>query len=571
MVSIRNYEISQILYNIAELLDLQSVKFKPMAYRRAAQNIESLSEDIEDIYKRGELEEIPGVGKGIASRIKEYLETGKLIYLEELKREFPKGMEELIKIEGIGPKTALKLIKELKINTVEELEEVIKQGKLNGINGFGMKKEENILRGIEFYKASKGRFLLGDILPIANLLEDAFKKMKFIQKVNIAGSIRRKNETVRDIDILAVSKEPQKVIKFFTEMKNIKEVLTEGETKCSVILTDKLQVDLRVIDASSYGSALQYFTGSKDHNVKLRQLAKRKKWKLNEYGLFNTTTNEKIAGENEKEIYTSLDLEYIEPELRENRGEIEAAQKRILPKLVELDQIKGDLHVHTVWSDGSNSIEEMAEAAKQLNYEYIAICDHARGLQIVRSLSERDIIKQLQEIELINRKMEDFTVLSGIELNIDARGQLDIKNAVLKDLDIVISSIHSGFKQEEKKMTERVLKAIHNDNVNILGHPMGRIINRRSPLNLNLLKVFETASELGVLMEINAFPDRLDLSDINCFTARDHNIQFSIGTDAHSVEQLNFMEFGISTARRGWLESKHIVNTFTPKDLKKLI
>jgi DNA polymerase (family 10) len=548
-----------------------SVRFKPVAYRRAAQNIESLSEDIEDIYKREELEEIPGVGKGIALRIKEYLETGQLKYLEELRSEFPKGMEELVKIEGIGPKTALKLIKELRINSVEDLEAAIKQGKLSGLNGFGVKKEENILRGIELYKASKGRFLLGDILPIANSLEDAFKKMEFIQKINVAGSIRRRNETVRDIDILAASKEPRKVIKFLTEMKNIKEVLTEGETKCSVILNNDVQVDLRVIDVSSYGSALQYFTGSKDHNVKLRQIAKKKKWKLNEYGLFNTVNDERLAGENEKDIYKTLDLEYIEPELRENRGELEAAQKGLLPNLVSQDQIKGDLHIHTVWSDGNNTIEEMAKAAKQLNYEYIAICDHARGLQIVRSLSERDISKQLQEIELINRNIEGFTVLSGIELNIDARGQLDIRNAVLEDLDIVIASIHSGFKQEEKKMTERVLKAIHNDYVNILGHPTGRIINRRSPLNLNLLKIFETASELGVFMEINAFPDRLDLSDVNCFTARDHNIQFSIGTDAHNSEQLKFMEFGISTARRGWLESKQIVNNYSLKELYKLI
>ena len=548
-----------------------SVRFKPVAYRRAAQNIESLSEDIEDIYKREELEEIPGVGKGIALRIKEYLETGQLKYLEELRSEFPKGMEELVKIEGIGPKTALKLIKKLRINSVEDLEAAIKQGKLSGLNGFGVKKEENILRGIELYKASKGRFLLGDILPIANSLEDAFKKMEFIQKINVAGSIRRRNETVRDIDILAASKEPRKVIKFLTEMKNIKEVLTEGETKCSVILNNDVQVDLRVIDVSSYGSALQYFTGSKDHNVKLRQIAKKKKWKLNEYGLFNTVNDERLAGENEKDIYKTLDLEYIEPELRENRGELEAAQKGLLPNLVSQDQIKGDLHIHTVWSDGNNTIEEMAKAAKQLNYEYIAICDHARGLQIVRSLSERDISKQLQEIELINRNIEGFTVLSGIELNIDARGQLDIRNAVLEDLDIVIASIHSGFKQEEKKMTERVLKAIHNDYVNILGHPTGRIINRRSPLNLNLLKIFETASELGIFMEINAFPDRLDLSDVNCFIARDHNIQFSIGTDAHNSEQLNFMEFGISTARRGWLESKQIVNNYSLKELYKLI
>lgn len=571
MVSIKNYEIAQILYEIARLLDLMSVKFKPLAYRRAAQNIESLTEDIEDIYKREELEEIPGVGKGIASRIKEYLETGQLKYLEELRREFPKGMEELVKIEGIGPKTALILIKELKINSVKDLEVVIKQGKLRNIYGFGVKKEENILRGIEFYKASKGRFLLGDILPIASSLENTLKKLEFIQNVNVAGSIRRKKESARDIDILVVSKEPRKVIKFFTEMRNIKEVPTEGDIKCSVILNNNVQVDLRIIDALSYGSALQYFTGSKDHNVKLRQIAKKRNWKLNEYGLYNNVNNERIAGETEEEIYNALGLEYIEPELRENRGEIEAARNGRLPKLVRGDQIKGDLHVHTVWSDGMNTIEEMAEAAKQLNYEYIAICDHARGLQIVRSLSERDITKQIREIEQINRKMEEFTVLSGIELNIDAKGQLGIRNATLQDLDVVIASVHSGLKQEEKKMTERVLKAIHNDYVNVLGHPTGRIINKRSSVNLNLLKVFETASELGILIEINAFPDRLDLSDINCFTARNYNIKFSIGTDAHSADQLTYMEFGVQTARRGWLEPPQIVNTFSLKELKKVL
>ena len=542
-----------------------------MAYRRAARNIESLSEDIEEIYKRNELEDIPGVGKGIASRIKEFLETGQLKYLEELRSEFPKGMEEFIKIEGIGPKTALKIIKELKVNTIEELESAIKQGKLSELYGFGVKKEESILQGIEFYKASKGRFLLVDILPIAKSLEEKLKILDIIQKVNIAGSIRRRNETVRDIDILVASKEPKKVIKFFVDLNNIKSVPMQGETRCSVILNNNLQVDLRVIEESSYGSALQYFTGSKDHNVKLRQIAKRKNWKLNEYGLFDNANDERIVGETEESIYKALDLEYIEPELRENRGEIEAAKKGELPKLIQREQIKGDLHVHTVWSDGNDTIKQMAEAAKNIDYEYIAIADHAGGLQIVRGLSEGDIHKQLQEIELVNRKMENIAVLSGIELNIDARGQLDIRNAVLKDLDIVIASVHSGFKQDEKTMTERVLKAIHNDYVNVLGHPMGRIINKRSPLQLNLSKVFEVASKLGIFMEINAFPDRLDLSDVNCFTARSHNLPFSIGTDAHSADQLNFMEFGISTARRGWLERKHVVNTLSLKDLKKLL
>ncbi|MFW9781481.1 MAG: DNA polymerase/3'-5' exonuclease PolX [Candidatus Heimdallarchaeota archaeon] len=567
----KNNEIAAMLSKIADLLELQGVQFKPMAYRRAAGNIQELSEDIEEIYKKGMVEEIEGVGKSIASRISEYLKTGRVEYLEQLREELPEGMEQLVEVEGIGPKTAFRLSKEFGFKTVEELEKAINNGTLEGLSGFGKKKAQNILRGIELYKASKGKLLLVDILPIANSIEKQLRKLNFIQELNVAGSIRRKKETIRDIDILVSTNEPIKVMDAFTNLKDVKDIISKGEDKCTVTLYNNIQVDLRAINKNSYGSALLYFTGSKEHNIKLRKIARKKNWKLNEYGLFDNATNDKLAGTEELELYNKLGLDYIVPELREERGEIEAAAAGTLPKLVERNEIKGDLHIHSKWSDGMNTIEELCKEAIKYGYEYIAICDHSHGLPVVKGLNESDIRKQMKEIELINRKTDNLTVLSGIELNIDKDGGLDIKDNVLKDLDVVIASVHSGFKADEKAITERVIKAMHNDYITILGHPSGRIINRRSPLQLNLIKVFENAVELGTIMEINAYPDRLDLSDVNCYKAREFNLKFSINTDTHRLDELGFIDFGVFTARRGWLEQKDVVNTLSNKDLKKII
>lgn len=542
-----------------------------MAYRRAARNIEALSEDLEEINKNGMLEEVDGVGKSIAAKIKEYLETGHSEYLEQLKRELPEGMDELVEIEGIGPKTAFRLSKELGIKTVEELETAVNNGKLEGLSGFGKKKTENILRGIELYKSSMDKHLLVDIIPLANSIEDQLRKLNFIQNINVAGSIRRKKETIRDIDILISTDKPAKTMEAFINLKEVKDVLSKGEDKSTIILYNNVQVDLRIIDKSSYGSGLLYFTGSKEHNIKLRKIARKKDWKLNEYGIFNIKTNEKLAGDNERKVYNKLGLAYIVPELREDRGEIEAAIDGKLPHLVERNQIRGDLHIHSKWSDGMNTIEEISNEAIKYGYEYIAICDHSYGLPVVKGLNEGDIRKQMKEIEVINRKLDDFTVLSGIELNVDKDGKLDIRDAVLQDLDVVIASVHSGFKGDEKTITNRVLKAMHNNNITILGHPTGRIINKRSPLQLDLIKIFETAANLGIIMEINGFPDRLDLSDVNCYKARDFNLRFSIGTDSHQIKELSFMDFGVVTARRGWLERKDIINTLEIKDLKKML
>jgi DNA polymerase (family 10) len=568
---IKNREIADIFYGVADLLEIKGVQFKPRAYRRAAQTIETLQEDIKAIYDRSELQEIPGIGSSIASKIQEIIETGSLRYLEELKEELPQGLREIMEIEGLGPKKALKLHRKLKISSINELESAARSGKIRGLEGFGEKTEQNILQSIEMYRSAQERFLLGYVIPIAKEIQEKLRNLEAVTRISLAGSIRRRKETVGDVDILVTSQQPKKVMNFFTQLSPVKRVLAKGKTKSTVVLTNNLQVDLRVMEEESFGSALQYFTGSKEHNIRLREIALSKNWKLSEYSLLNKENNEKIAGKNEEEIYRALGLSYIEPEIRENRGEIEASSRGKLPNLIQHKDVKGDLHTHTTWSDGSHSIEEMAEAAKLLGYEYLAICDHSKTLYIANGLNEEEIHEQMKEIEKLNRRMEDFTVLSGVEVNIDADGKLDIRNDVLKDLDIAVAAVHSGFKQSEKKMTERVLTAMHNDYVDVIGHPTGRIINKRSTHQIDLPRIFEAASELGVFMEINAFPNRLDLSDLNCFKAKEYRIKFSLGTDAHNKDHLRYMELGVATARRGWLEKKDVANTFSLKKLRKLL
>jgi DNA polymerase (family 10) len=568
---IKNREVADIFYEVADLLEIKGVQFKPRAYRRAAQTIETLPDDIKAIYDRGALQEIPGIGASIAAKIQEILETGNLEYLEELREELPQGLRDLIEIEGLGPKTALKLHRTLKISSINELETAARAGKIRDLEGFGEKTEQNILQSIEMYRSAQERFLLGYVLPIAKELEEQLRTLDAVTRISLAGSIRRRKETVGDVDILVTSQQPAKVMTFFTQLSPVKRVLAKGKTKSTVVLTNNLQVDLRVMDEESFGAALQYFTGSKEHNIRLRAMALDKNWKLSEYNLLDKETNETIAGKNEHEIYEALGLSYIEPELRENRGEIEASSRGKLPQLIHYNDVKGDLHVHTTWSDGAHSIEEMAATAKSLGYEYLAICDHSETLQIAHGLTEDELQKQMKEIEKLNRTMEGFTVLSGVEVNIDADGKLDIRDDVLKDLDIAVAAVHSGFKQSEAKMTQRVLTAMHNDYVDVIAHPTGRILNKRDPYQIDLPKIFEAASELGVFMELNAFPNRLDLSDVNCFQAKDYGFKISIGTDAHHKDHLRYMEFGVATARRGWLEKKDIINTSNLNELRALL
>ncbi len=568
---ISNKQIAALFYEVADILDLKSVKFKPAAYRRAAHEIETLGEDISKISERGKLEEIPGVGSNLAGKIREILETGRLAHLEKLKQELPKGVLELSEIGGIGPKKALILSRELGITNWEELEKAAQAGKVRGLPGFGEKSEKNILQSIHAMKSTGHRFLLGDILPVAENIKKRLAALPGTQEISLAGSIRRRKETIGDVDIIATSEEPEKIISEFCVQPDIDRILGKGPTKCSIVLSSGVQVDLRVVDKNQYWTALVYFTGSKTHNIALRRRALERNWKLNEYGITNLADGMMLVGQTEQDLYRLLDLQFIEPELREDRGEIEAASKGTLPEIVPYTAVKGDLHVHSTWSDGKQSIRELADAAKLLGYEYIAICDHAWNSKIARGLDETTIAKQQKEIEQANRELEGFMVLAGIECNINPDGNLDIANKVLGDLDVVVASVHSGLDMPRTEMTKRLVAALHNEQVDILGHPTGRIIQEREPVQADLPAIFDAAAGQGISLEINAAPFRLDLSDTNCRMARKHGARFSIGSDAKVKEDLGCMELGIATARRGWLESQDIINTLHLRDLLTLL
>ncbi|WP_332450072.1 DNA polymerase/3'-5' exonuclease PolX [Methanoculleus sp.] len=565
-----NLEVAAIFYEVADLLEIKGVRFKPQAYRRAAQAIETLPADIATVAREGRLNEIPGVGKGIAASINEIVETSSLAHLTSLREELPEGVQHLTQLEGIGPKKAIALSRDFGIRTVDDLEAAAAAGRLRDLPGFGEKTEANILVSIRVSKTARERRLLGEILPIARDIERRLASLDSVRQVSLAGSIRRRKETIGDVDILVASTLPEEVMEVFSTLPGVSRVLARGTTKTSVVLSTGIQVDLRVVEEDHFGAALQYFTGSKEHNIALRKLAIARNWRLNEYGLLDLASGRTIAGEDEAGVYRALGLAWIEPELREDRGEVEAARAGTLPDLVGYDAIRGDLHVHTTWSEGHHSIEEMAEAARALGYEYIAICDHAESLHIARGLSPERLADQVREIERINRAAEDgFTLLSGTECNIGMDGTIDLSDRTLADLDVVVASVHSGFKQTGEEMTERVIAAMQNEYVDIIGHPTGRILLSREPYRIDLAAVFDAAASLGVSMEINAFPGRLDLSDVNARSARDHGVSFSLGSDAHSRENLRSMEFGVATARRGWLSPDDIINTRPLAELRR--
>ena len=569
---VANVEVAAILYEVARLLEIKGVRFKPQAYRRAAQAIEALPESIVDVAQEERLNDIPGVGKAIAGHLREIIETGGLEYLASLRAELPDGVQHLTRIEGIGPKKAIALSRELGVRTIDDLEAAALAGRIRDLPGFGEKTEANILTSIRMSRTAEARHLLGKILPVAREIEQRLAALASVSRVSLAGAIRRRKETVGDVDILAASSSPEEVMEAFATLPGVERVLARGTTKTSVVLSTGTQIDLRVVEERHFGAALQYFTGSKEHNIAMRRLAIARNWRLNEYGLTDLETGRAVAGEDEAGVYRALDLAWIEPELREDRGEIEAARAGTLPDLVGYDTIRGDLHVHTTWSEGVHSIEEMAETARALGYEYIAICDHAESLHIARGLSPERLADQVREIERINAGSDGtFTLLSGTECNIGMDGTIDLPDSVLADLDVVVASVHSGFKQSEEEMTERVLTAMQNEHVDIIGHPTGRILLSREPYRIDLATVFEAAAALGVLMEINAVPGRLDLSDINARSARGAGVRFSVASDAHRRENLRFMEFGVATARRGWLSADDIANTRPLPELQKIL
>ncbi|MBD3303535.1 DNA polymerase/3'-5' exonuclease PolX [Candidatus Woesearchaeota archaeon] len=570
----KNLEIAGIFYELADILEIKEVKWKPRAYRKAASAIETGSKDVEKIYEKGglkALKKIPGVGEAIAGKIEEFIKTGKIKEYERLKKSVPAGIEKITDVPGMGPKKALLLIKKLKIKSIKDLEKAAKEGKIRRLSGFGEKSEEDILKGIDLLKSSAGKMLLGKALPISQDLIKELKNLKEVKQINIAGSTRRRKEVVRDLDILCVSSNPKKVMDFFTKLSAVSSVIAKGSTKSSVRLKSGINCDFRVVEEKSFGAALQYFTGSKDHNIRCRQIAIKKGMKLSEYGLFKKKSDKYVCGRTEKEVYKKLGMQFVEPELRENRGEVEAALKNKLPKLIGYGDIKGDLQMHTRYSDGANSIEDMARAAKEMGYEYIAITDHSKSEYIAHGMDEKRLSKYMDEIDKVNKKLKGIRILKGAEVDILKDGSLDYADKYLKKLDIVLAAVHSRFKSSEKEMTRRILKALENRHVNILAHPTGRVIGKRKQYSVNLGKVFDACRDNTVWPEINAFPSRLDLNDSNAKYAVEKGLKLTINTDSHSTDQLRYMEFGIATARRGWARKKDIINTLPWKKFEKLI
>lgn len=573
----KNAEVAQLLYDIADMLEMQNVSFKPAAYRKAARSVETFSGDVGEAFSSGgkkALMTLPGVGEGIAEKMAEFLGSGRLRYYEELKKKFPQHIVELMNVPGIGPKRIKLLHDKLGIKTVAQLEAAARAHRISRLPGFGEKLEEDILNGIGTFQKGQERMLLGYALPIAAEIEQRLRGLRETIQVSIAGSTRRRKETIGDVDILASCKgsaAAARIMGFFNKMPDVARIIAKGGTKSSVALKSGLQVDLRVVDDASFGAALQYFTGSKEHNVAVRELAMKKGLKLNEYGVFRKSGNRRIAGKTEEEVYKAIGLRYMDPEIRENSGEVEAAAKGNLPVLIKYGSIKGDFHLHTVKSDGSNSVADMVAAAKKLGYEYIAITDHSKSERIAHGLSVEEMEKWLKEIKAIAENTSDIRILAGSEVDILPNGELDYPDSLLKKMDIVVGSIHSRFKSTREEMTRRILTAVDNKNLDILAHPTGRMIGKREPYEADFRKVFAAAAEKKVLLEINAYPDRTDLNDALAREAKSRGCRFVIDTDSHSTENLKFMELGIAIARRAWLSADDIVNTRPLKELPKFL
>ena len=563
----RNKEIARIFNEIADMYEMQDIDFKPRAYRKAAQNIESLGKDIEEIYEDDELKNIPGIGESTAEEIKEYLDTGKVQRLEKLKTDMPVDLRSLSAVETIGPKKIKVLYQQLGVSNLDDLEQAAKQGKIQDLEGFGKKTEENILANISFAREKGQRFLLGYVLPEAKEIIQELTDQ--VDQIELAGSLRRMKETVGDVDILVVSSESEKVMDYFTNLDRVEQVIAHGKTKSTIRLYGGIQVDLRIVNKQSFGSALQYFTGSKDHNVKLRKIAQKNGLKLNEYGLFED--DKRKAGESEEKVYQKLDLEWVPPELREDIGEIDAAKQNSLPNLIQYDDVNGDLQMHSNWSDGSNTMKEMIEESRNLGHSFIAFTDHVGTLKVAGGMDKKEWEKQGEKIAEFQKKFDDIHIFHGLEANIKKNGDLDIDSSFLKEADVVLASVHSSFRLPKKEMTKRIIKAIENKYVHILSHPTGRKIQKKEAINLDLDAVFKAARKTNVAIEINAYPERLDLNDVHVHRAINKNVKLSIGTDAHRKDHLRYYSLGTAVARRGWAQKKDIINAFSLSKLKNFL
>jgi len=565
-----NQLVASILNQVADLMEINEVDFRTKAYRRAAHTVETLSEDIEDIKNEGRLQELPGIGAKIAKKVEEIVETGSLEYLKNLKKEFPVDYDALMAVEGLGPKGIKQLYRELGIKNLDDLEKNAKRHRIRRLKGMGEITERKILINLEFARKSTGRNLLGHILPVAEEIKNYLKKLDYVDRVEIAGSIRRRKETVGDIDVLVTTTKPLDVMDYFTRMELVEDVVVSGPTKSTVRLKENgMDVDLRTFNDESFGSALMYFTGSKETNVELRRIAIAKGYKLSEYGVFRG--DKLLAGRTEDEIFQTLGMSYIEPELRENTGEIEAAINGELPELVKYDEIIGDLQMHTDWSDGTANIPDMVIEAQKMGYEYMAITDHSGSLRVANGMDEKTIKRQIHEINDLNSKMDGFRILKGVETNIDSYGLLDVPDKLLDGMDLVIAGIHSGFKQDRKELTRRILSAMENERVNIITHPTGRKIQEREAYELEFEKIYQASLDTGTVLEVNSQMNRLDLNDMNVKKAVEHGCKLAINSDAHSITDLHNMDLGIATARRGWAKKEDIINTLPLKNLLKLL
>jgi len=559
---VKNSEICKVFQDIADLLELKGENpFKIRAYQKVVRSIEHLPVEVEQLVREGRLNEIPGVGEAITRKITELVTTGRLEYYEKLRAEFPQGISTLLDIPGIGPKTAMLLSSELGVSSVDELEAAITSGKVALLPRLGGKTAENILRQIQALRRKDQRIPIGQALPAVDEISAGLSQSPGLKNLSPAGSLRRFRETVGDIDIMGTADNAVEIMHAFTSLPQVEEVLASGTTKSSVIVSGGFQVDLRIVEHDSFGSLLQYFTGSKQHNINLREKARRHGLSLSEYGITDLKTGRLEKFATEEAFYERLGLQFIPPEIREGGAEIEKAEKGTLPRLIELSDIKGDFHVHTDWSDGHDTIEAMALAAKALGYQYLAVADHSGGRGIAHGLDVGRLRQQISEIKELNRKLDGIHIFSSIEVDIRADGSLDMPDEILAELDIVTAAVHSGMNQSEEQMTRRVTGAMENPNVDIIAHPTCRLLPGREPVALDMEAVFQAAAKTGTILEINAMPSRLDLKDIHVYRARELGVKLAINTDAHSTSQLEFMRFGAGVARRGWCQAQDILNT----------
>lgn len=567
----KNHEITAIFNEMADLLEIQGEQvFRINSYRRAARTVKDLADDIETIAEAGELSKLAGIGKATAAKIEEYLAGGQISKHQELLKSVPAGLPALLKIPGMGPKKIALAWKELGVGDIEDLKRVIESGELAKLKGMGSKSVEQIASGLEFAKGTSERTPLGMAWPLADELAERMRKVKGVRRVEISGSLRRGCETIGDLDLLCEAKDGEAVVKTFTTLPHVKKVLASGKTKGSIIVERRdggeIQVDCRVVPRDSFGAALQYFTGSKEHNVRLREIAGRKKWKLNEWGLFDG--DKQLAGKDEASIYKMLNVPFAPPEQREDRGEFDLTEPE---SLVTLKDIRGDLHSHTTASDGKTDAETMARAAADLGYEYIAITDHSKSSAVANGLSIDRMWQHIEKLRELNKRLDTITILVGCECDILADGTLDYPDKVLAACDFVVASVHSAMRQEREKITARILRALENPYVSVLGHPTGRLINRREPMDLDMASVVAKAAETGTALEINASWQRLDLNDRHVRMAVEAGVKVCINTDSHSVQQFEQMKLGVATARRGWVRRKDVINALALPSLRKWI